>query len=102
MVGPDAHQEGKVGKEFYSWVYSGQSSLGRAQCPVRDHPGKFQGQSQEEKERELWARAVIVISLGRNRSHEKQTWGGLFECAHQEPRGWPSLSGTWPWGDEER
>ena len=102
MVGPDAHQEGKVGKESYSWVYSGQSSLGRAQCPVRDHPGKFQGQSQEEKESELWARAVIVISLGRNRSHDKQTWGGLFECAHQEPRGWPSLSGTWPWGDEER
>lgn len=50
MVGPDAHQERKAGKEFYSWLYSEQSSLGRTQCPEQDHPGKHQGQSQEEKE----------------------------------------------------
>lgn len=43
MVGPEAHQERKAGKEFYSWLYSEQSSLGRMQCPMQDHSGKHQG-----------------------------------------------------------
>ena len=63
----------KLGKSFTVGYTQSRVPWEEHSAPCRTTQESTMVSHRKRKKVELWARAIILISLGRNRSHEKQT-----------------------------